>query len=656
MASNNPQYRAAMPVDLQAVERAAAEQAIRERQSEQAKQPRDPLTAMAAKIDTSILGDLTKLGGFIAGDIQNFVATISHMHGPEALSHMVTLMGGALKHAHHVTDPLGVKATQAMEDIGQPFIDSLLGGSMGIELSHADKQNLKAVRTLYRVAGFTIAFQYGTAAIVSGSRFLFKERIPETLIESIGKMGEELGLNWMMGTLLETTFEQAVGAPLEEIINKQVHPARLGWRELKTLAKQGVIKPDEFKDQISGIGYSGKAADWLLKLDQRQLSMSDLQQAYINGTLKEDAVKGYLKGQGWGDADIKVLLSNYLHHAETQAGATMRSAARSALMEQHITEAQFGSILASLGTPERSIKIEVAAVNLLREDRTHQLSVANLKAMFLANEVDWSYVHDTLKKQNYSEEALTRLHALWTHNKEKGNKHLSAGKILAYQIAKVLTPLESYNELIKMGYDSRWATLMVNNPSTKAGHVPLPYKPSTIVSAYKDGLLDPTTAQLRLAAAGLSRTEAHQLIANAAVELKPHRGHPAPRKYLNESQLSHALAQGLMNDTAVIDYLTMTGYTDHDARVLYGIMVKLDATQFPGGGIGTGSSGPPGDRGLGDAGATIPEPNWPPDSSWPTPPPFLPPPGQTPPPDTLPPVTLPEAPQPPPGPIPGQPQ
>ena len=176
---------------------------------------------------------LAKMGKHVVSILKG-TEQIAEKHNPiEFINHIDKLMMDTWEHLPKVFNFKHLNFEGPPEALGHPIIESLLGGSMGINLDAGDDKSKAAVKTIYRVTGFVIMFRFAVTGFAGALKMLLKEACPEFVLEGIGGLGEELGLNWMLGQLLETAFEHSIGTPFEEVINEQMRPSRLEWPQLR---------------------------------------------------------------------------------------------------------------------------------------------------------------------------------------------------------------------------------------------------------------------------------------------------------------------------------------------------------------------------------------------------------------------------------------
>lgn len=460
------------------------------------------------------------------------------------------------------------KFSGTMEDIGKPLINGLIGESMGIQLQSKDPDNTNAINTLYRVTGFCIAWQLTAVAAGMAGKITMKEHFPEEVAEIIGHAGEELGLSWMLGTLFETIFEQAVGKPLEEVINFQTHPNRVDWPVLRTLVRQHHMEKDDFRKYLMYEGFRSEDIDKLLLMDTKQLPVSELGQALTNGVSIPGGFEGYLKGQGYDGDDIALLTANYITHRETQAMDVLRSAARTALRDDAIDDGTFSSILQSTNMDATAIGMELQAVHLEKDTKKHTLTVAEIKAMYKDKILNTDSATTQLKALDYPDDVITNLLTLWDHIPESKERHMSASMVLSYLASGVIKQGEAQSKLQALGYNQADAAFMSENPRSKRARN-LGNTPSLVAAAYRDKVIDYNTAHDRLTALGVDPQAIQLELQVAQYQQYPHtpaKGYPAKR--LSEKDLENALGGGYVDTVYVMNYLEASGYSLDDALLL----------------------------------------------------------------------------------------
>lgn len=534
--------------------------------------------------------ELANLADFVP-NILKHIASEAEKHGPIAL---MGTMGGFVEDwwtGLPVDKQKHLKLGGTRQDgAGVHFIEWLFKDGFDIQIKPETKEDVKAILVLEKLVQFVIELQLGTAALAWLLKLFFCDRMPESFIEVISGLSEEIGLNWMLGNIFEAVFEQAVGKPLEEMINRTVRPNRVDVSLVKKMLQQHVLEEADAKKYLQNEGYLDEDIAHIVKLDKHSLGMGDLQTAFLTGAMKQDGIKKYLGTLGYDSDDIDILVNNYITHAETQGNTIYRSAARAAFKNDTITEDHFKSILEAINTPEESIPNEVAAIKLEKETRHREVSTGILKELWLNHPEMRSALSTELNKMGFSDDEVTQLTTAWADANRKHHKGLPPGRIATYVASGVITKQDGHDRLVAMDYSDADAWLIVNNPRVASIHHALPYNRSTILSAYKDGIILAGEAEQRLAAINVPNTEINGLMSVASYEMERAKTRSVHKKHLNEAQIHDALKYKLHDWGWALDRFGDLGYSEDQAMLLTAILLaKLGE---PGGDTGSQENPP----------------------------------------------------------------
>lgn len=483
-----------------------------------------------------------------------------------------------------LADALSGPVGAAEEAFGQPLFELLVAAPTGVHFSREDgAQEATAVRMVQRMMGFAVALPFAVARLKQAIEALFGESAPKSLLESIEKIPEDIGINWAMGMVIERILITAAEGPMTEKIAEVSRPSRLEWPQLRALARQRAISPEELRVRLQRAGFRDVDIDLILAIDRQLLSVSDLQGAYAFGLMSEESVRAYLHQLALSDADADVLVELYFHKAETTGGAQLRAVAQREYLNGHLTETQYRDYLVKANVPPTSIDLEVDAANLVKQFGRVNLSVADIKKLRQDGVYDDRQATKRLVDLGYVEEDADALVKEWTLEQTHGKPGLSESHILAYLKGGVLTASEAYDKLVGLGIRSDDAHFLVEHPEVAARTRAKGSTETDIVDAYKDGLFNQDEALTKLVAIGLT-DEAAALklrVANFAVNRGPKKREP--HKTISEAQVLEAYKEGLGTDRWAERELEVIGYTHVDAELLVAIeTAKLSGSPPPG--------------------------------------------------------------------------
>lgn len=464
-----------------------------------------------------------------------------------------------------ISRPIG----EAERLIGQPLFELLVAAPTGVDFSRAPgSQEGIAVSMVERLLGFAVMLPYGISKIKALLVAVMGENASKALVESLEKIPEEIGINWALGTMLESILEVAAKAPIEEKIAEQTRPARLEWPQLRALARQHIIPDEQLQERLAKAGFRDEDISLIKDIDRQRLSISDLQAAWAYGLLTEVQIRNYLDMLGIVEDDQDLVWELYMRRSQTTGGDQLRAVAQREYLAGHLTEDQYRQLLAQANVPSQSIDLEVQAANLVKQYGRTNLSVADVKKLRQDGVIDDRQARDRLMGLGYVEDDAAALVKEWTLEQTQSKPGLNESRILAYLKAGILTKSEAYDKLTGLGIRSDDAHFLVDHPEAVAGTKAKGSSDTDIVAAYRDDILDQDAALSKLVDTGLT-TDAAQLklrIANVA----KNRG-PKPKKavkHLSEGQAIEAFKQGLVSDAWLQRELESIGYSHADAELI----------------------------------------------------------------------------------------
>jgi len=381
---------------------------------------------------TDIIADVEDVGKIIssvAGEISKVIASIN----TESLDEFWGLVtGGSSAAGSYIEHQLSKSLTNFDRDLGRLIVQPLLEGTMGISYDKLNADSSGAVTTLEGAVGFSLMLDTVTEGLDAVLKPILGDRAPEFILETIRKIPQAVGMEYFLGITLANTFELAVGTPLEEAINEQVMPSRIDIQILRQLLKQHKIDESTADAYRAKLGY--RPDDWQLILDlgTQQLSLGDLQTLYEYGEMTDAQFTQYLENQGFSDADIAYLKIIYLQKSETTGGDVYRQVARTAYMENFISESQFISILQQANVPDPSIKLELAALQLQKDMGLKQISVGDIKTAFENGDLTEAEIKLRLQDAGYNPSDINLILQEWGVGKYIIKPTTSAKVIMRY--------------------------------------------------------------------------------------------------------------------------------------------------------------------------------------------------------------------------------
>lgn len=466
------------------------------------------------------------------------------------------------------------------EAIGAPLFDMFIRAPLGLPLSNIPGDpGSEAVRILERLFGVGVALDFGAGEVEDVLKIAMGANAPKGLTEALKHLPMNVGLNWATGFIVSQFVWEAYMPALIEQANRQVRPTRMEIGQLAALHKRDIIDRASFDEAMAGLGWRDQDIDNLLRLDETMLNLSDMQNAFLQGLMTEEDVRHDLAVQGYTQTSIDRLVEIYLNRAETAGGDQLRAVAQRGFIDGHLVEDQYRAFLQRAGVPFKSIDLEVEAATLVKGWQHRQPTVADIKRLRLDGVIDDAQTIKRLTDQQYTPEDAQTLLNDWLAQASRARSGLTEAQVLAYLRAGVLSEQEAYDRLVGMNIEAKTAAFLVKNPSAVVKGKAHTLSQSTIVAAYKDGVLTLDGALDKLInQAGMTEEAARLRLQVANVELNRTAKPKQPHKVLTESQIIEAFKLGLANDTWAVRELVTAGYSDTDAHLL----VVIEETKLAG--------------------------------------------------------------------------
>ena len=527
---------------------------------------------------SNIIGDIEEIGS-VAGSLISTLASVIHNADPQVLQELYGVISNPNSTSpSFLVNKIGEGIKVFDTDLGRLILEPLLAGTMGVDYGKLKSDSAEAIGTLEGAIGFSLVLDGIVSSLDLVIKTLMGDRAPEFILDSIRKIPESIGLNYFMGLTLSNTFERAVGTPLEEAINIQVLPSRLDIQTIKMALRQHKMTTAEADTYRAKLGYP--ESDWqtLLELNNSVLPIADLQLAYEYGLMSDAEITSYLQQQGFSETDITLLMQVYLLHSETSGGQVYRSVARTAYLESAISSDQFSKILGQANVPENSIKLELAALDLQKSIGLKQLSAGDLKVALNNGDLTLAEVTIRLKDLGYSEDDVTLIIKEWTGGSLLTKPTVTAKQVLRYYNSGVIDSTYATQLLDKIGIRSQDIASMLSNSSIIGSGYVHELSDATIISAYKDGVIDVDRAKALLIEVGVEPTNATLLLEVAMYQMTHKTKKATGAKTIDLAQIQESMKYGLVTDAWAIREIEALGYSTSDAELI----VAIETTKLSG--------------------------------------------------------------------------
>ena len=360
--------------------------------------------------------------------------------------------------------------------------------------------------------------------------------------------------------------------------------------DLRRLYKSGILNPDQVKDGYKALGYNDEKAGWLrdytLKYyspdDKSQLddmadqSASTFRTAYRRGVITRDDALDRIVAAGYTEEVADFLLSiddvQLTLNPTTDAGVAVRDLTvpiiRSAYAEKLWDRARAQQELEALGYLAWEADLLLQLEDLATQRELAGLAEAVVKAQYVARAIDRTAASKQLDQLKVLPERRDLLLQRWDLQGAEKTRELTVAQLQRGLRDGLLPEVEVLSRFSGMGYNEANAKFLVDDvdktPEGKARRLSV----SQLSQAYKIGAI--TDAQLLngLLDLGYSQGDAQVLVDIAT---------PAPEakaRQLSAGQLSTGFRAGLVTEAELLEGLTALGYAQADAEILRDIAAR----------------------------------------------------------------------------------
>jgi hypothetical protein len=360
--------------------------------------------------------------------------------------------------------------------------------------------------------------------------------------------------------------------------------------DLRRLYKSGILNPDQVKDGYKALGYNDEKAGWLrdytLKYyspdDKSQLddmadqSASTFRTAYRRGVITRDDALDRIVAAGYTEEVADFLLSiddvQLTLNPTTDAGVAVRDLTvpiiRSAYAEKLWDRARAQQELEVLGYLAWEADLLLQLEDLATQRELADLAETVVKAQYVARAIDRTAASAQLDQLKVLPERRDLLLQRWDLQGAEKTRELTVAQLQRGLRDGLLPEVEVLSRFSGMGYNEANAKFLVDDvdktPEGKARRLSV----SQLSQAYKIGAI--TDAQLLngLLGLGYSQEDAQVLVDIAT---------PAPEakaRQLSAGQLSTGFRAGLVTEAELLEGLIALGYAQTDAELLRDIAAQ----------------------------------------------------------------------------------
>lgn len=177
-----------------------------------------------------------------------------------------------------------------------------LPGAPGTPLT--PEQGVKAAQAFL---GFVLSF-----SVRQGNVAVLTDALSVHLLGQIREYGEmmasNLGLSRLSRQAMRPFMQTLVAGPLQEGLNRQYRPHTMDARQLASAYIRGEIDRSDYVDRLKGLGYKDGDIDLLISDTYARLPFKDVFTLHENGILTDSDLQGRVSALGFNTSDIPLML------------------------------------------------------------------------------------------------------------------------------------------------------------------------------------------------------------------------------------------------------------------------------------------------------------------------------------------------------------
>jgi hypothetical protein len=507
----------------------------------------------------------------IVGDVESGIKSAQN-------AHPLNIVKEVMVHAENATNIFfkdGTSLWSWFESITfNKMFETMLRDGLGVEPGKFTPEEKDAVKTVDTMLGFAAAMMFVITAIDTAGKFITAGRWPDAIHDTLARIPDEMGISWALGLTIDESFKAAQGVVLQEAINKQKHPNRLGWPQVRILLKQHAIEKADFDDVMKAQGFNDKQRGWLDKLIDIPIPVGDIAQLWYRDEVDDGTAKLMLNHLGFDDHQTDLLFNLYMAKSDNQSTALFRVIGKQMFAAQIITEGQYRDILTAGNFPSKLIKDDIAAIQFEQKWGRVLQSVSVIKQRFQHHTIDSSEATKELHELNYTTSYIGELLEAWTLKPLVKSHGLSQAKILSYYISGVISRSVAEPQLLATGLDQASTTFLLDHPSANASAHHHEATPGLVTQAYVDGAIQPSELEAAYKAVGVTDEAMPKYVAVAQYKLAHKKGAPNANIPLSEADYKAAYKVGLIDFHGLVGALETIGYNPDNALLIAEITNK----------------------------------------------------------------------------------
>jgi hypothetical protein len=428
-----------------------------------------------------------------------------------------------------------------------------------------------------------------TMTTLSGVMNLIGEAASLGQIKAISEMFMQqywnLGLGFLGWQVLSPLLDYGMKPSMQRYYAKLSRYQRFTETEMRDLYALGEVSQDDLKAALQEGGWRDQDIQQWIKLAYKSLPESDAWDLFDSGDMSQDELIGRLRGYGYDPADIPLMLKDHANQTDQEAKTVTLSTVRTSYKEDLISEAEYRSLLASLKKNPQEIDLLDQIDTAAKSQAARELSISQIKGAYTQGVITRIQAIHEISVLGYASDSATILMQTWDNENSPSFLKLNKSTILDAYRNGVISRGDASSKLQAIGYTPEDAELNIKLLEVKNPQILLPpdqrtskvLTPGNLTALVVSGLLSPEDMQARLVTAGYSQSDAESLTDLARIKATQ------STKPLTQSDISQAYVTGVITrDQAKTDLVNLGFEQDAAETILLTLEKENVAAFFPG--------------------------------------------------------------------------
>jgi len=352
---------------------------------------------------------------------------------------------------------------------------------------------------------------------------------------------------------------------------------------LRKAFKVGRLTEDQFRSMLSQLGLMPEAIQLevdLIKLDREEeakdLTLSQIKAAYVEGILNEQEVRTHLQRDGYQQNSINILLQLWNREREPEFRKLNQRTIVSAFVEGVIDESEARERLRDLRFSPDSIDIIIRQAIPKRELKlqppSRPLTQGAIHDAWLAEVIDDNVAAQKLRELGFDDEDIRILLETWREEVEEltapRERLLNQGSVLAALRAGVIEEAHARSLLLRLEIAPENVDILIQTTLADMQR-PIPVvSVSALQRALRNGIIDSVTFERKLAERGFPPEERDLFRRLALFEPPPKEPEPPPVREIPRELVLEMWQNGVLTRLQAQERLIRLGFRAEDAELI----------------------------------------------------------------------------------------